>query len=34
MNNQPKTPHFMAIYIDNDFKKGFRTLTQAEVETK
>lgn len=27
MNNQSKTPHYMAIYIDNEFKKGFRTFS-------
>jgi len=34
MNECEKTPHFIAFYCDNDFKKGLKALSDAEIETR
>jgi len=34
MNKQDKTPHFIAFYCDNEFKKGFKSLADHEIEVK
>jgi len=32
MNNYDKTPHHMAFYTDNEFKKGIKQLSDDEIE--
>ena len=34
MNECPKTPHFIAFYCDNEFRKGFKQLTDDEIDKK
>lgn len=34
MNEQDKSPHFIAIFTDNEFKKGFKQLSPTEIEKK
>lgn len=31
MAKQPKTPHFMAYFCDNDFKVGFKQMTDDHI---
>ena len=34
MNECDKTPHFIAFYTDNEFKKGLKSLTDDEIEKR
>lgn len=34
MNECPKSPHFIAIYVDNEFRKGVKILTTAEIDRR
>lgn len=33
MNKCEKTPHFLAFYCDNEFKKGFKQLGEPEIDS-
>ena len=33
MNENSKTPHFIALYIDDEFKKGLKQLSDAEISS-
>lgn len=32
MSDCPKTPHFLALHLDNLFKKNIRTLSDTQIE--
>jgi len=34
MNQYDKTPHHMAMYTDNEFKKTFKQLNDDEIEKR
>jgi len=34
MNQYDKTPHHMAMYADNEFKKAFKQLNDIEIEKR
>ena len=34
MNKCDKTPHYIAIYCDNEFKKGFKQVSEDEIDKK
>jgi hypothetical protein len=34
MNDCTKTPHFIAFFCDNEFRKGFKQLTDDEIDKK
>ena len=34
MNQYDKTPHHMAFYCDNEFKKGFKQMAENEIDKK
>lgn len=34
MNGNKKTPHFIAFYLDNEFKRGFKQITEEEQGKK
>lgn len=34
MNECDRTPHYIALYCDNEFKKGFKSLTDDEIDKK
>jgi hypothetical protein len=34
MNEESKSPHFIAIFTDNEFKKGLKQLNQEEIDLR
>ena len=34
MNTYDKTPHHMAFYCDNEFKKGFKQMADQEIDKR
>ena len=32
MNTCDKTPHYIAIYLDSQFKKGFNQLSKEDID--
>lgn len=34
MNECDKTPHYIAFYADNEFKRGFKQVSESEVEKR
>ena len=34
MNNCSKSPHYIAFYCDNEFKRGLKQLSEPQIETR
>lgn len=34
MNDCDKSPHFIAFFVDNEFKRGMKQISHEEIETR